>query len=431
MSTLSLTSPRSAWKFFAILMLSLFGFAKAGCDYSIAEQPEIKGGLKINVNPQQAEIQKGTTLQLTATVSGFKSDGSVTWSIFGDQIGSLTTDQLTATYSAPATLTKSPTTVTIRVRSNEDTSRFAQATLTIIDTLTGGGGNNGQVAITINPLSVTLAPGRTQQFNATVTGSTNTGVTWTMVSGTGTINSTGLYTAPNAIAASETAVIQAASVADPTKTIRATITIRQAVDPNLVCFERDVMPIFASNCTMSGCHSGNNPPEGLNFTTYEGILRGFEDDDDDDDDDDEDHNEILEKITESDPEDRMPPPPRSPLTPEQIQTIRKWIQQGAKNEDCTETGGNDCDTVSVSYANFVRPMIQNTCLGCHSTGNSGNKNVNLSTLAGVQAVANSGQLIGALSHAQGFTPMPMNMSKLDDCTIAKIRSWIRDGARDN
>lgn len=408
---------RSSLRFLTLMLIAALGLVKTGCDYSMVEEPVVIPALKISITPQTAEMQKGMTLDLSAVISGYKSNGNVTWEFAGPAAGELKANGLTAKYTAPANLAVSPTVVSIRVRSVEDTSRYATSTLTILDTVTNGGGG-GQITLMITPLSVTLEPGKTQQFDVTVMGSTNAGVTWRMVSGPGTISSDGLYAAPSSITTTETAVIEAASVADPSKTTRATITIKQAIDPNLVCFERDVKPIFISNCTMSGCHSGPNPQEGLDFTTYNGIVAS------------DNLHEILEKITESDPDDIMPPPPHDPLTAEQIATIRKWIQQGAKNTDCTVTGGGDCDTLNVSFANTINPLIQNTCVGCHSNSNPG-KGLNFTTHAGVRAAAQSGQLYGALSHAQGFTAMPQGMDKLDDCTLAKIKSWINAGAPNN
>jgi hypothetical protein len=53
------------------------------------------------------------------------------------------------------------------------------------------------VTVTVAPNSVTLLLGATQSFTATVTGTTNTEVTWSVQEGFGgTIDSTGLYTAP-------------------------------------------------------------------------------------------------------------------------------------------------------------------------------------------------------------------------------------------
>ncbi len=97
-----------------------------------------------------------------------------------------------------------------------------------------GGGKAGssstqQVSIQLNQATATLAPGGTQQFTATVSGSDNTAVTWTVdkVGGgnstVGTITSAGLYTAPQA---SGTHVVTATAVADTTKSASATVTVK-------------------------------------------------------------------------------------------------------------------------------------------------------------------------------------------------------------
>jgi hypothetical protein len=53
------------------------------------------------------------------------------------------------------------------------------------------------ISVTVTPNSITLSPGTTQSFTATVTGTTNTAVTWNVQESVGgTIDSTGLYTAP-------------------------------------------------------------------------------------------------------------------------------------------------------------------------------------------------------------------------------------------
>jgi hypothetical protein len=62
--------------------------------------------------------------------------------------------------------------------------------------------------------------GGTQQFTATVTGSTNTSVTWSATGGT--VTTAGLYTAPSTPG---TYTVTAKSVADTTKTASATVTV--------------------------------------------------------------------------------------------------------------------------------------------------------------------------------------------------------------
>jgi fibronectin type 3 domain-containing protein len=69
-----------------------------------------------------------------------------------------------------------------------------------------------------------------QQFAATVSGSSNTGVTWAITQGTGTITQSGIYTAPQAV---ETDVVTATSQADSTKSASATITVAAPHSVNL------------------------------------------------------------------------------------------------------------------------------------------------------------------------------------------------------
>lgn len=77
------------------------------------------------------------------------------------------------------------------------------------------------VAVNVAEDAVSLGAGESYQFTATVTGHSNTAVTWNLsgCSGTacGTISPTGLYTAPSAILTEATVTITATSQADPTK----------------------------------------------------------------------------------------------------------------------------------------------------------------------------------------------------------------------
>ncbi|HEX3044418.1 MAG TPA: Ig-like domain-containing protein [Bacillota bacterium] len=86
----------------------------------------------------------------------------------------------------------------------------------------GGGGTNG-ASVTIQPAKVTLGPGVSYQFKATVSGSTSNNVTWSVSpEGGGSVTATGLYTAPGAAG---TYYVKAASAADPAKNAQATVTV--------------------------------------------------------------------------------------------------------------------------------------------------------------------------------------------------------------
>lgn len=89
-----------------------------------------------------------------------------------------------------------------------------------------------------------------------------------------------------------------------------------------------------------------------------------------------------------------------------------------------------CDTSSVTYAGTVKPIMDASCAtsGCHQgvspTG------YDLSTYAGVLAVAQNGELVESIEQT-GSNPMPQGAAKLDDCAIAKIRTWVNNGAPNN
>ena len=91
--------------------------------------------------------------------------------------------------------------------------------------------NTPAVAVTLAPASVSVRAGQTQIFVATVTGTSNTGVTWWVngVSGgnatVGTINASGGYTAPAALPSPNTVTVTAISAADATKKGNSGVTV--------------------------------------------------------------------------------------------------------------------------------------------------------------------------------------------------------------
>lgn len=253
---------------------------------------------------------------------------------------------------------------------------------------TTGQGNGGDttvsaVEVTITPEEAAVLAGSSEQFFATVLGTADVDVIWSLASGPGSIAEDGTYTAPATISADTVvATVKATSKADPRASATATVTITRPAPgnggggdtllPGQVCFERDVLPIFTSNCAMSGCHDRATARDGKIFTDYSGIIREV-------DPGRPGHSEIYEKITEDEEEDRMPPPPKNRLTAEQIETIRKWIEQGALNTKCSEPGsGGGCDTVNVTFSGTVKPILQNNCVGCHS-GPTPPRGLNLSS----------------------------------------------------
>ncbi|HRO43796.1 MAG TPA: hypothetical protein PL009_13240 [Flavipsychrobacter sp.] len=188
-----------------------------------------------------------------------------------------------------------------------------------------------------------------------------------------------------------------------------------------LCFERDILPIFISNCAKSGCHDAASHQEGYVFDSWANITRkNFKPGDPDD-------TELYEKITEDDHDKIMPPPPNAPLTAKQIGLIREWIKRGAPNTTNCNTG---CDSTQFAYSTTIKPLLDNNCKGCHNntlaSGGHSFENYN-STIA----VANSGRFLGAIKHLSGYSSMPKGGVKLSDCQVLKIEKWIAAGKLNN
>ena len=107
------------------------------------------------------------------------------------------------------------------------------ALLSAVLTLSCGGatvGSSPEIQVSISPQTAQVALRAQFKFSATVSGS-GLGVSWS-VNGTaggnatvGVIDNTGLYTAPNALPVPNTVTVTAASVADPTQSAKASVTI--------------------------------------------------------------------------------------------------------------------------------------------------------------------------------------------------------------
>ena len=107
--------------------------------------------------------------------------------------------------------------------------------------------------------------------------------------------------------------------------------ISSPCSPDSAYFVRDVLPILASNCAVSGCHDASTRAEGVRLDHYQAVLQTAEVRAGD-----PDNSELFEVCVETSPDKRMPPPPRSPLSPGQVETLRRWIAQGARNNHCTD-----------------------------------------------------------------------------------------------
>ncbi len=192
-------------------------------------------------------------------------------------------------------------------------------------------------------------------------------------------------------------------------------------DPDSVYFQNDVLPLLVSNCSTSGCHDANSAEDGVILVDYASVMETGEIKTGNPGD-----SELYEKIMESDPEERMPPPPSSSLTADQKNLIKKWIEQGAKNNSCD----SGCDTLNVTFSSSIWPTLNTNCVGCHSETNPGG-NVVITDYNSVVTIADNGSLMGAINHEANYSPMPKNGQKLSDCKITEIKIWIEDGTPNN
>lgn len=391
------------WRPLTIVMLFLATAWAIGCEYSVTSNPDVSL-VSVSLTPTQATLGPEGKLTVTASIAQALYDSTLTWQLVGG-LGTLTVTGHTAIYTAPSVIDPSPSTVQIIVRANEDTTRTAVCTITLTNNTTSSNG-----IVTINPMSVSITPGTTQQFFAA-----GGAVRWKMISGPGSVSSDGLYSAPASIAQEEIAVIQATLAADTSAWAQATVAIS---NDTLLCFSRDVLPIFGSSCTMDGCHDATTREAGFNFSQYADIRRGVEPGN-------ARASRIYNVISTFNLNDRMPPPPHAALTSNQIRIIGNWINQGAQNTICDNTG--PCDTSNIHYSTVIRTVVQNYCLGCHS-GKEASNGQDFSKIEELQRSALSGELMGAINHAPGLVPMPQNLPKLDECTIAKIQVWVNHGA---
>lgn len=97
-------------------------------------------------------------------------------------------------------------------------------------------------------------------------------------------------------------------------------------------------------------------------------------------------------------------------------------------DDLLTGGSSDCDTLNMTYTNHIEPIISMSCIGCHS-GSAPSGNISLETYDDVKATANDGSLMGTIDHAPGFSAMPKNSPKIDDCSISQIAAWINQGTK--
>ncbi len=186
---------------------------------------QLTSTVSVIVAPASATVPAGLTQQFLATVTG-ASNANVTWQVNAMTGGNATVGSISTAglYQAPAAVPSSAITVTAISDANGTTS--GSALVTIAASSAPG------ISVSTSRSGVTVVyTTNTQAFTATVTGESNTAVNWAVngVAGgnatIGTIDTTGLYTAPSAVPSPALVTITAVSQADSTVSGSYPITI--------------------------------------------------------------------------------------------------------------------------------------------------------------------------------------------------------------
>ncbi|MFL5581151.1 MAG: hypothetical protein ACJ8AO_12315 [Gemmatimonadaceae bacterium] len=196
------------------LPLALAGLALAACG---GRAPSTDGApaqqVEVGVQPPTARVEPGASVEFQAAVTG-TVDTSVTWQVVEAAGGSVDAAGL---YTAPAAGG------TFHVRASSRAAPTAQATATVSVVAPPP-----PVTVVVAPASASVLACRTQRFTAAVSGTTNGAVTWSVQEGAagGTVDASGLYTAPSAAG---TYHLVATSAAAPASMATVPVTVTESV----------------------------------------------------------------------------------------------------------------------------------------------------------------------------------------------------------
>jgi uncharacterized membrane protein len=167
-----------------------------------------------------------------------------------------------------------------------------------------------------------------------------------------------------------------------------------------VSFQTEILPLIIGNCATTGCHNNITAAKGLILTNYSTIMllvtpKNIN------------NSELVEVITETKLNKRMPPPPQSALPQDQINLIIKWINEGARNTNIAR-----CDTMNFAFASTIQPIVIANCKGCHNGTNAGG-GISLTNYGEIKNSVQNGKFICSIAHSNSCSPMPKGGNKLE------------------
>ncbi|MBM3435267.1 MAG: cytochrome c, partial [Bacteroidetes bacterium] len=180
-----------------------------------------------------------------------------------------------------------------------------------------------------------------------------------------------------------------------------------ACDTTNITFAGTILPVLQANCY--SCHVPPTPGGGIDLTNWADLAFVAQ-------------NGILLAAIKHDPQYSPMPKDAPPLTECEIKQIEKWIQDTTFIIPPDTTG---CDSSAVTYPGTIYPIFEANCLSCHAPPVP-QAGIDLTNFESVAFIAQSGKLMGAIKHENGYVPMPQNAPMLSDCEIGLIQKWIND-----
>ena len=212
-----------------------------------------------------------------------------------------------------------------------------------------------------------------------------------------------------------------------------------------VSFATDVVPIITARC--GRCHVQGTRGR-FSAATFDSLMNSGHVDPGK-----ADVSRFIEVIEDGDM------PPGGSLTDEELNTLKQWIDQGAKadvakdlNLSQVNAGGDEpaapalevemaTGNETVSFANDVAPVLVENCAGCHvDVRNNARGGLNMTSFrqllrggdAGPMLKPGSGAdslLVKKLLGTGGGNRMPQGRAPLSEETIKMITTWIDEGAK--
>ncbi|HTV59591.1 MAG TPA: hypothetical protein VMJ93_12040 [Verrucomicrobiae bacterium] len=206
----------------------------------------ITSNVQVSVSPAAATLEPAQRMSFSPTVSG-TTDMAVNWSVNGVVNGNSVVGEICVTGSNPCVPPAGAAAGSVDYLAPGSPPAMNPVALTAISAADATKSGTAEVTITnppavrvaISPPYAFVAPSAakatTVQFTASVTGTSNTSVTWGVATGVpgqgcagaacGSVSASGLYTAPGSAPSPNAIAVTATSAADATKSATATISL--------------------------------------------------------------------------------------------------------------------------------------------------------------------------------------------------------------